>query len=454
MLAGMSSPQPSAPKLRIVNARIVNEGVCAQGELLIEHGRIAALGASSGGAAPVFDAKGAWLLPGMIDDQAHFREPGFPRKGTIATESRAALAGGITSYMEMPNCNPQTINRAALEDKHRRAAAHSVANYGFYLGATNDNLEEIKAVDPARACGIKVFMGASTGNMLVDDPQALAAIFASSPLVIATHCEDTPSILEAEARAKARYGDSIPFAEHPNIRSAEACFKSSSLAVELARKHGSRLHVLHLTTARELELFAAGDLAGKRITAEVCAHHLYFDASWYARKGADIKCNPAIKQASDREALLAAVREGRIDVIATDHAPHTREEKARPYLEAPAGLPLAQHVLPCLCEHLGSNGDGALSMELIAAKTAHAPAQLFEVRERGFLREGYHADLALIEEAPLAGDANLLSKCGWSPFAGIEFRHRVRATWVNGHLRHLDGRILEGPPGQALQFDR
>ena len=454
MLGGMSSRQPSPSKQRIVNARIVNEGLCAEGELLIENGRIAALGAACGGDAPVFDAQGAWLLPGMIDDQAHFREPGFPRKGTIATESRAALVGGITSYMEMPNSNPQTINRAALEDKHRRAAAHSAANYGFYLGATNDNLEEIKSADPARVCGIKVFMGASTGDMLVDDPQALAGIFASTPLVIATHCEDTPSILANEARARERYGDRIPFAEHPNIRSAEACFKSSALAVELAKRHGAKLHVLHLTTAREMELFAPGDLAGKRITAEACIHHLYFDASWYAEKGVQIKCNPAIKQASDRAALLAAVRDGRIDIIATDHAPHAWEEKARPYLEAPAGLPVAQHALPCLCEHLNPNGGGALSLELIVAKTAHAPAELFAVRERGFLREGYYADLVLLEEAPLAGDANLLSKCGWSPFAGIEFRHRVRATWVNGRLRQLDGRILDGPPGQALEFER
>ena len=387
----------------------------------------------------------------MIDDQAHFREPGFTHKGTIATESAAAVAGGITSYMEMPNCNPLTVDQAALNDKHRRAARRSAANYAFYLGATNDNLQAIKSVDPATACGIKVFMGASTGNMLVDDPVALDGIFAATPLVIATHCEDTPTILANEARARERYGDDIPFEEHPNIRSAEACYKSSSLAVDLARRHGSNLHVLHLTTERELDLFAPGDLAGKRITAEVCAHHLYFDATWYADKGADIKCNPSVKQPSDRKALLAAVNDGRIDIIATDHAPHTREEKARPYLEAPAGLPLAQHALTCLCEHIPT---GDLTIETIAAKTAHAPARRFGVRERGFIREGYHADLVLIEERPVAGDANLFSKCGWSPFAGIEFSHRVRATWVNGRLRYENGRLLDGPTGKPLKFDR
>ncbi len=439
------------PRQRIVNARIVNEGAVTEGDLLLENGRIAAVGAVPRGTADVFDAGGAWLLPGMIDDQAHFREPGFTHKGTIATESAAAVAGGITSYMEMPNCNPLTIDQAALNDKHARAARVSAANYAFYLGATNDNLEAIKSVDPASACGVKVFMGASTGNMLVDDPAALEGIFAATPLVIATHCEDTPTILANEKRARERFGDDIPFEEHANIRSVEACYLSSSLAVDLATRHGSNLHVLHLTTERELGLFTPGDLAGKRITAEVCVHHLYFDATWYADKGADIKCNPSVKQPSDREALLAAVNDGRIDIIATDHAPHTRQEKARPYLEAPAGLPLAQHALTCLCEHIPNGG---LTMETIAAKTAHAPARRFGVRERGFIREGYHADLVLIEERPVPGDANLFSKCGWSPFAGIEFSHRVRATWVNGHLRYDDGRLLDGPTGQPLKFDR
>ena len=436
---------------RIVNARIVNEGTVVEGDLLVENGRIAAVGAVPGGTGSVHDADGAWLLPGMIDDQAHFREPGFTHKGTIATESAAAVAGGITSYMEMPNCNPLTIDQGTLNDKRERAARHSAANYAFYLGATNGNLEAIKSVDPASACGIKVFMGASTGNMLVDDPAALEGIFAATPLVIATHCEDTPTILANERRARERFGNDIPCDEHPNIRSAQACYLSSSLAVDLATRHGSNLHVLHLTTERELDLFTPGDLAGKRITAEACVHHLYFDSTWYATKGTDIKCNPSIKLPSDRTALLAAVNDGRIDIIATDHAPHTREEKARPYPEAPAGLPLAQHALVCLFEHLST---GNLTVEVIAAKTAHAPAERFGVRDRGFIREGCHADLVLIEKHPVAGDANLFSKCGWSPFAGIEFSHRVRATWVNGHLRYQDGRLLDGPPGQPLAFDR
>ena len=438
-------------KLRIVNARLVNEGSVRDGDLLIEKGRIAALGAAPGKDCPTFDAAGAYLLPGMIDDQVHFREPGLTHKADIASESAAALAGGITSYMEMPNCDPLTISQAALHDKRRRAQGRSHANYAFYLGATNDNLEAIKSVDPATACGIKVFMGASTGNMLVDDPQALEGIFASAPLLIATHCEDTPSIRANEAAALERYGEAIPMTEHPRIRSAEACHKSSSLAVELAKRHGSRLHVLHLTSARELALFTPGDLADKRITAEACVHHLFFDDGWYGEKGTDIKCNPAIKTPQDREALLAAVNEDRIDVIATDHAPHTKEEKARPYLQAPAGLPLVQHALLSLFEHYQN---GLLSLPTIVQKTAHAPARLFAVRERGFLREGYHADLVLVQDGRTDGGANLFAKCGWSPFAGIEFSHRIKAVWVNGALRFQDGKLLPGPYGQPLQFMR
>ena len=438
-------------KLRIVNARLVNEGAVREGDLLIENGRIAAVGAAPNQDCEAFDAAGAYLLPGMIDDQVHFREPGFTHKGDIASESAAAVAGGVTSYMEMPNCSPRTISQAALDDKRRRAEGRSHANFAFYLGATNDNLEAIKSVDPATACGVKVFMGASTGNMLVDDPKALEGVFASSPLLIATHCEDTPSILANEAAARQRYGEAIPMTEHPRIRSAAACYKSSSLAVGLAKRHGAKLHVLHLTTAREMALFTAGDTADKRITAEACVHHLFFDDSWYAAKGADIKCNPAVKTAADREALLKAVNDGRIDVIATDHAPHTREEKARPYLQAPAGLPLVQHALLSLFEH---HQNGLLSLPTIVQKTAHAPAQLFSVRERGFLREGYHADLVLVREGKADGGAGLFAKCGWSPFAGIEFSHRIKATWVNGALRFQDGKLLPGPWGKPLEFLR
>ena len=436
---------------RIVNARIVNEGAVIDGDVSIAGGRIAGIDAGGPEGATVFDAAGAWLLPGMIDDQVHFREPGLEHKGTIATESRAAVAGGVTSYLEMPNCNPQTVTAEALEDKHARAAAGSMANYGFYLGATNDNLDAVKAVDRRRACGIKVFMGSSTGNMLVDDERTLEAIFASAPLLVATHCEHTPTILANEARARERYGDGIPFSEHPRIRPAEACYRSSSLAVELARRHGTRLHVLHITTARELGLFEPGDLGGKRITAEACVHHLFFDDTAYATHGARIKCNPAIKSAADRDALWGAVNDGRIDVIATDHAPHTAEEKARPYAAAPAGLPLVQHALLILFEQVRA---GRCTVATVVDKTAHAPARLFGIRDRGFVREGYWADLVLVDPAGASCDEPVHAKCGWSPFSGFRFGARVRATWVNGELRYRDGRFLPGAAGRAVEFDR
>jgi dihydroorotase len=435
----------------IANARIVNEGLITEGDLLIRDGRIVGVDRPAPPGAEVIDAAGAYLLPGMIDDQVHFREPGLEHKGTIATESRAAIAGGITSYMEMPNCNPLTVTHDALRDKHARAADHSEANYAFYFGATNDNLEAIKTVDPSLTCGIKVFMGASTGNMLVDDEGTLEGIFAGTPLLIATHCEDTPTILANEAAARARYGDDIPVTEHPSIRSAQACWNSSSLAVGLAKRFGSRLHVLHLTTAREMALFTPGPLAGKRITAEVCVHHLFFDDTWYPAKGNLIKCNPAIKSRDDRDALRAALNEDRIDVIATDHAPHTREEKARPYPAAPAGLPLVQHALTALFELVRQ---GVLTVETVVTKTAHAPAQMFGVKERGFIREGYFADLVLIDDRQMVDHGEIYSKCGWSPFADIDLHARVRATWVNGHLRYRDGRFIDGPRGMALQFER
>ena len=436
---------------RIVNARIVNEGAVIEGDLSIAGGRIAGIGAGGPDGAAVVDAAGAWLLPGMIDDQVHFREPGLEHKATIATESRAAVAGGVTSFLEMPNCRPQTVTAEALEDKHARAAAGSMANWGFYLGATNDNLEAVKAVDRHRACGIKVFMGSSTGNMLVDDERTLEGIFAHAPLLVATHCEHTPTILANEARARERYGEEIPFSEHPRIRPVEACYRSSSLAVELARRHGARLHVLHLTTARELALFEPGDLAGKRITAEACVHHLFFDDSAYPTLGARVKCNPAIKSAADRDALWAAVNDGRIDVIATDHAPHTVEEKARPYASAPAGLPLVQHALLVLFEQVRS---GRCPVATVVEKTAHAPARLFDIRDRGFVREGYWADLVLVDPTAGSCDEPILAKCGWSPFSGFAFGARVRATWVNGELRYRDGRFLPGAGGRALEFDR
>jgi len=430
----------------------VNEGKVIQGDLLIDGERIAAIG-RVGQADNDVEADGAWLMPGMIDDQVHFREPGFEHKGNIKTESAAAVAGGITSYMEMPNCNPLTIDQDTLNAKLDRAATVSAANYGFYLGATNDNIESIKAIDPLSACGVKVFMGASTGNMLVDNQKTLESIFSSTPLLIATHCEHTPTILDNEAAAQAKFGDNVPVTEHPTIRSEEACYLSSSMAVGLARKHDARLHVLHLTTARELELFTPGPLAGKRITAEACVHHLYFDESSYPTKGNLIKCNPAIKTAADRTAIRQAVLEDRIDVIATDHAPHTSEEKARPYVSAPAGLPLVQHALLTLFELVADN---EFDVTRVVQKVCHAPAEMFQVAERGYLREGYQADLVLVspQQQTVVDEEPILSKCAWSPFAGTNFRSRIMGTWVNGALRYDGHKVLPGPMGQALRYDR
>ena len=436
------------------NATIVNEGSRLEGDVTIANGRLEQVGGhTTRRATREIDLGGAWLLPGMIDDQVHFREPGLEHKGSIATESRAAIAGGITSYMEMPNCTPQTITAEALIDKHTRAAERSRANYAFYFGATNDNLEAIKAVDVAKACGVKVFMGASTGNMLVDDPATLEGIFASSPLLIATHCEDTPTILANEAAAREEFGDDIPIHAHPRIRSVEACYKSSSFAISLAKRHNSRLHVLHLTTAKELDQFEPGPITGKRITAEACVHHLFFNDTWYGPLGADIKCNPAIKTRADQLAIRRAVVEDRIDVIATDHAPHTREEKAAPGYAAPAGLPLVQHALLSLIDHVKA---GELDIERVVQKTAHAPATLFDVRERGFLREGYWADLVVVDPnaSTVVDDEPVYAKCGWTPFRGIAFRSRITHTFVNGNLVVDNGRLDDDHRGMALEFDR
>ncbi len=436
------------------NATIVNEGERLEGDVTIANGRLEQVGGrTTRRATREIDLGGAWLLPGMIDDQVHFREPGLEHKGTIATESRAAVAGGITSYMEMPNCTPQTITAPALLDKHARGAEHSRANYAFYFGATNDNLEAIKAVDITKACGVKVFMGASTGNMLVDDPATLEGIFAASPLLIATHCEDTPTILANEAAAREEYGDDIPVHAHPRIRSVEACYKSSSFAISLAKRHNSRLHVLHLTTAKELDQFEPGPITGKRITAEACVHHLFFNDTWYGPLGADIKCNPAIKTHADQLAIRRAVAEDRIDVIATDHAPHTREEKAAPGYAAPAGMPLVQHALLSLVEHVKA---GELDIERVVHKTAHAPALLFDVRERGFLREGYWADLVVVDPnaSTVVDDEPVYAKCGWTPFRGIAFRSRITHTFVNGNLVFDNGHLDDTHRGMALEFDR
>lgn len=443
----------------IVNARLVNEGREFDADLRISRGRIDAIGSglSAREGETVVDANGRRLLPGMIDDQVHLREPGMEYKADMATESTAAAAGGVTSFMDMPNTSPPTLSAEALEHKYRLAAGRARANYGFYMGASNDNREAIRTLDPLAAPGIKVFMGASTGNMLVDDPETLAGIFREAPTPIITHCEDTPMIEATLAKYRAQYGDDIPAACHPDIRSREACIKSTKLALELARTHGTRLHVLHISTADELALFTPGPLIDgngvrKRITAETCIHFLRFDRGDYERLGHLIKCNPAIKDASDREALIQALASDVIDVLATDHAPHTWEEKHNPYVRAPSGLPLVQYVLVAALELVR---EGRLSNTQLVQKVAHAPAQLFDVKERGFLREGYWADLTLIDDTPFTvRREDVLSKCAWSPFEGTTFHSRIGATWVNGQLVWDGERIIGEPQGQRLEFDR
>lgn len=435
-----------------VNGRIVNEGRIVEADVLVAGDRIERVEAGLATAgAEVIDLRGRYLLPGVIDDQVHFREPGQTHKASIGSESLAAICGGVTSYLDMPNNTPPIVDRAGLRLKREIAARDSHANYGFYLGASNDNIDEIKAVTAAEACGIKVFMGASTGNMLVDDERALERIFSGTALPVVTHCEDSPTIWAAEARARQRYGDDVPMSEHPAIRSAEACFKSSSLAVELAKRHGTRLHVLHLTTAREMSLFEAGPIDGKRITAEVCVHHLWFDESDYEALGALIKCNPAIKTAADRQALIAAVNADVIDVIATDHAPHTRDEKARSYFEAPSGLPLVQHMLPMLLEQ---HRQGLFSLETIVEKTAHNPARLFRIEDRGFIREGYFADLAVVDPSAetTVSERQIRYRCGWSPLLGQRLRSAVDMTVLNGRIVFRDGTAALPPQGRALSF--
>jgi len=441
--------------LLIVNALTINEGASLHQDVWVRNGRIEAIAGDLAGrdADRIIDAGGRVLIPGMIDDQVHFRQPGLTHKGDIGSESRAAVAGGITSYMEMPNTSPPTTTIDRLEEKHGIAGETSFANYSFYLGGANDNIEAIKSLDPLQSCGVKVFMGASTGNLLVDDPRALEQIFTHSPVIVATHCEDSPTIDENTRRAQADHGRDIPMALHPRIRSEAACYRSTALAVDLARRCNTRLHVLHLSTARELELLSAQPLDEKRITAEACVHHLHFSESDYEEKGTLIKCNPAIKTAADRTELRAALQDGRIDVVGTDHAPHTLSEKQRPYIDAPSGLPLVQHALVCLLEHVH---DGRLPLEQAVEKIAHGPARLFDVKERGYLREGYWADLAIVDmQQPTVVDAQpVLYRCGWTPFAGFTFRSRVIATIVSGRLAYVDGQVDSTPAGMRLEFDR
>ncbi len=442
-------------KLLIANARLVNEGETKDVDILIKGERIEKIGSglSAGKNVQVLDAKGKFLLPGMIDDQVHFREPGLTNKGDLATESTAAVAGGVTSFMDMPNVNPQTTTRDALADKYEIAAGRCRANYAFYLGATNRNIEEIKALQVGESCGIKAFMGASTGDMLVDDPQALELLFEHAPVIVLTHCEHSPTIRDNEARAKAEFGAAVPMSEHPKIRSATACLLSSSQAVNLARRHDALLHVLHLTTAIEMGLFSKAHRNDKRITAEVCVHHLWFDESRYKDLGARIKCNPAIKTAEDRAALLKAVNEDRIDIIATDHAPHTVSEKGKSYFKAPAGLPLVQHALLCLFDLAK---DRALTYEKIVEKTSHAVADIFGVVDRGYVREGYFADLVLVDpyKQYAVSSLNLLAKCHWSPFEGHAFSSTIDTTIVNGTIAYQDGVVSDEIAGQRLDCNR
>ncbi len=439
----------------ITNAMTVSDGLSICQDIYIRDGRIAAMATNLSGkrADRTIDAEGRILLPGMIDDHVHFREPGLTHKGDIGSESRAAVAGGITSYMEMPNTAPPTTTLDRLAEKYRIAEKRSFANYSFYLGATHDNIETVKRLDPRAACGVKVFMGASTGNMLVDDAVALEQIFTHSPIIVATHCEDTSTIEENTRRFQIIHGEDIPMALHPAIRSEAACYRSTALAVELARRCRTQLHVLHLSTAKELALFGDGPTDGKRITAEACVHHLYFAGTDYEAKGALIKCNPAIKTAKDRTALLAALASGKIDLVGTDHAPHTLAEKQQPYLRSPSGLPLVQHALVSLLEHVH---DGVLTMPQLVEKIAHAPARRFDVKERGYLREGYWADLVLVDmhRPTVVDDDPIHYHCAWTPFAGRTFRSRVVATIVSGHLAYLDGKIDPKPNGRRLEFDR
>lgn len=439
----------------IKQARVVNEGQITEMDLRIVGERIEKIAADIP-ARPsdhIIDANGSYVLPGMIDDQVHFREPGLTHKGSIASESRAAVAGGITSYMEMPNVKPATTTIAALEQKYAIAAERSYANYAFYLGATEDNLEQIKRLDPGKHCGVKVFMGASTGDLLVEAPQALEAIFRESPVLIVTHCE-SGSVISENRQALLRSKAALRIEDHPKLRDVKACYESSSYAVSLARKYQSQLHVLHISTAKELELFEPGPVENKHITAEACVHHLWFCDQDYTRLGNLIKCNPSIKSRSDREALIHALHTNQIDIVATDHAPHTLAEKQLDYEQAPAGLPLVQHALLSLLEHVKH---GRLSLTQVVDKTAHNPARRYAIAERGFIREGYFADLVLIDSqsSPPVTHKNSLYHCGWSPFAGQVFSSQIKHTWVNGRLVFSsDGIAFGTPSAMALSFAR
>ncbi len=442
----------------IKNAIIINEGISFQGSILIENSIIKHIFSENEEiediqADEVIEAEGLWLLPGVIDDQVHFREPGLTYKGNILTESRAAVAGGVTSFMEMPNTVPQATTIDLLEDKYKIAAENSFANYSFYLGATNDNIDELLKVNPKDVCGIKVFMGSSTGNMLVNNKEALKRIFSESPSLIATHCEDEETIQRNLSHYKQLYKDDIGSEFHPLIRSEEACYKSSSLAVELAHKYDTRLHILHISTAKELSLFQNDiPLVDKKITAEACVHHLWFSDSDYEHLGTKIKWNPAVKKESDRLALIEGLNNNLLDVVATDHAPHTWEEKNKAYFDSPSGGPLVQHSLIAMIQLAKK---GYFTVEKVVEKMCHAPADLFDIDKRGYIRTGYYADLVLINpNSPHeVNKDNILYKCGWSPFEHELFEAKVKKTFVNGELVFDNGRFNETYRGMRLEFN-
>ena len=440
----------------IKNGLLINENSQRIADIYINEGKIQEISANgiSKSADKIIDAEGKWVLPGVIDDQVHFREPGLTHKAEIYTEAKAAVAGGVTSYMEMPNTKPQAVTQELLEDKYKIAQERSMANYSFFMGGTNDNVEELLKTNPKTVCGIKLFMGSSTGNMLVDNEDTLKAIFSSTEMLIATHCEDEQMIRANTAAYKEKYGEDIPFSAHPEIRDAETCYKSSSLAVSLAKEYDARLHILHISTEKELELFRNDiPLSEKRITAEVCVHHLSFNANDYAEKGSLIKCNPAIKYKSDQEAIWKALLDDRLDIIATDHAPHTWQEKQNKYLEAPSGLPLVQHSLQLMLSHMEA---GRISIEKLVHKMCHAPAEMFNIDKRGYLREGYWADIVIVnpESKYQISSDNILYKCGWSPLHNRSFNHSIDYTIVSGHLAYELGEFNETKKGMRLVFDK
>jgi dihydroorotase len=443
------------PSILIKSANIVNENKQFIADVFIKDGFIEQIaGEINKPADQEINAEGLHLFPGCIDDQVHFREPGLTYKGDIHTESRAAVAGGITSFMEMPNTVPNALTQELLEQKYEIAKHTSQANYSFYMGASNDNIDEVLRTDINNVCGVKVFMGSSTGNMLVDNPKTLENIFSQSPMLVATHCEDEATIRSNLNHYKQLLGDNIPVILHPKIRSEEACYLSSSMAVELAEKYNTRLHILHISTEKETHLFSnAIPLSEKRITAEACVHHLWFSDKDYETKGNLIKWNPAVKTENDRDGILKAVLDGRIDVIATDHAPHTMEEKALPYLQAPSGGPLVQHALPAILEMYHQ---GKITLEQIAEKMAHNVAICFQIEKRGFIREGYWADITMVDlnSSWQVNKSNILYKCGWSPFEGTTFQSKVIHTIVSGNLAYSNGRLTENQNGKRIGFVR